>query len=787
MTRIPFAVMCVLQLNVNEIVGIDWSCPISHTDRNRIESMRIGIRSQKSPLQELTVEQRRWIDAQCTRLVYDRSLMGIAGTLISALVIAVLLWQLIPPRVIAAWLTTMLLLVAGRIHLVVQFGQRERDPAETNTWRRWHTAALGLTGVLWAMTMIFLFPEASVPHQFGLTVILSSLVAGSGVLYSLVNGTFVSFSVPIILASILRLAMYPDMPHLTIAGLALLLWMTTAVTGRSIRHARYELLLTNHNLMDRVTAGMREVEHTNRQLQAEILERRHIEESLRQERDRLETITRTIGAGLAVISKDYRVVWANRVFADMFGQPEDRPCFHVQFRNDSICQDCGARMIFEMGYQKISHEQKGLDANGKTIWYQIVTTPITDSSGRVTAALELVLPITERKLAQQRQKQMTTQLEQARKAEAIATLAGGIAHQFNNALAVIVGNTELLEDDIGTQVDIGSYVRPIFSASKRMAHLTEQLLAYAHGGKYRPHLADMVDVVQTTMALLKHTLPDGVTIQTHWGDPPKVTIDVTQMQMVISAVVSNALEAMEHRGCVTIRCDGTEISEADRDDFGSIEPGRYADIIVTDDGVGMDGETLARVFEPFFTTKFQGRGLGMAAVYGIIKNHGGHISVASRPQKGTRVRIVLPGATEPKSSETGNTQSAGANGRTILLVEDEQDVLTINQVQLERSGYRVIPATTGQSAIDIIHNSHQVIDILLLDLKLPDMDGRAVLPHVRKHVPDAKVLICSGYSADGPTGRLMDAGVSGFIQKPFTLSALLEKLQQISDENLPGV
>lgn len=777
----PFAMMCSIQLSVNKFVGIDWSCPISHMDRNWIEPMRLRTRLRKSPLQELTTEQRQWIYAQCTRLVYDRSLMGIVGTLISALVIAFLLWQLTPSRVITAWLTAMLLVAAGRIHLVVQFGHRERDTAEIDTWRRWHTAALGLTGVLWAMTMIFLFPEASVPHQFGLAVILSSLVAGSGVLYSLANETFISFSVPIILACIARFVMHTDIPHLTIAGLALLLWMTTAVTGRSIRHARYELLLTNHNLMGRVTEGMREVEHTNRQLQAEILERGQIEESLRQERDRLETITRTIGAGLAVISKDYRVVWTNRVFADMVGQPDDRPCFHVLYRNDAICRDCGARMIFEMGYQKISHEQKGLDANGKTIWYQIVTTPITDSTGRVTAALELVLPITERKLAQQRQKQMTTQLEQARKAEAIATLAGGIAHQFNNALAVIVGNTELMEDDIGAQFDIGSYVQPIFGASKRMAHLTEQLLAYAHGGKYRPRLADMVDVVQTTLALLKHTLPDGVTIHTRWGDPPKVTIDVTQMQMVISAVVSNALEAMEGRGCVTIRCDGTQISEANRDDFGSLEPGRYADIVVTDDGAGMDDETLARVFEPFFTTKFQGRGLGMAAVYGIIKNHDGHISVASRPQEGTRVRIVLPGTPEPKSSQTGATQSAGADGRTILLVEDEQEVLTINQVQLERSGYRVIPATTGQSAIDIITSSRHAIDILLLDLRLPDMDGRAVLPHVRKHLPDAKVLICSGYSADGPTGRLMDAEVSGFIQKPFTLGALLEKLHQICD------
>jgi PAS domain S-box-containing protein len=573
--------------------------------------------------------------------------------------------------------------------------------------------------------------------------------------------------------------MYSGVPHLTIAGISICFWFLMAVAGRSILHARHELLITKYHLMNRVSEGLHEVEHTNIQLQAEVLERKGIEENLRQERDRLETITGTIGAGLAVISKDYRIVWANSVFKEMFGSVEGRPCFHTHNQRDKICDDCGARMIFELGYRKISHEQKGRDSEGSTIWFQIITTPIEDAMGQVTAALELVLPITERKLAQEKQNQMAIQLEKARKTEAIATLAGGIAHQFNNSLAAIVGNTELLDHDFGEIADIDQFIQPILSASHKMARLTDQLLAYAHGGKYRPRPANILEVIQTTLALIKHTIPEPVEIQTKWGRPPEVAMDVIQMQMVLSAVISNALEAMGQKGCITIRCDRVVIEKTARADYGDIEPGECAEIVISDDGMGMDRNTLDRVFEPFFTTKFQGRGLGMAAVYGIIKNHGGHISAASQPHMGTEVRIYLPAATEQEKSEAGPSAFSMADDATILLVEDERDVRIVNQNYLERSGHTVVSASSGQAAIDIICDKHAPIDLVLLDLKLPDMDGRTLLPYLRQHRPSAKVLICSGYGPDEQMEELLDAGVCGFIQKPFTQNELLDKLHEV--------
>ncbi|MGD9007464.1 MAG: response regulator [Desulfobacteraceae bacterium] len=741
--------------------------------------MRDKASSTIAPLHGLTSEQRQMIDAECINMVYDRSLMGMLGSFMGVIVTAWLLWPLKDTRIIVGWLVAMMLVSVARTVLGIQFNKRERDAEETLIWGRWNTICLGITGVLWGMTMIFMFPESSVPHQFCLAVILCCLMAGSGILYSFANGTFVCFSLPIVGAYVIRFAMYSEVPHLTIAGISICFWILMAIAGRSILHARHELLITKYHLMNRVSEGLHEVEHTNTQLQAEILERKEIEENLRQERDRLETITGTIGAGLAVISKDYRIVWANRVFKEMFGSVEGRPCFHTHNQGDKICDDCGARMIFELGYRKISHEQKGQDSEGNTIWFQIITTPIEDGMGQITAALELVLPITERKLAQEKQNKMAIQLEKARKTEAIATLAGGIAHQFNNSLAAIVGNTELLDHDFGEIVDIDEFIQPILSASQRMARLTDQLLAYAHGGKYRPRSADMLEVIQTTLTLIKHTIPEPVKIKTVWGRPPEVTMDVTQMQMVLSAVISNALEAMGQKGRITIHCDRVVIEKTAGEDYGGIKTGECAEIVISDDGIGMDRNTLDRVFEPFFTTKFQGRGLGMAAVYGIVKNHGGHISVASQTNKGTEVRIYLPGTAEQEKSKAESSAFSIADNITILLVEDEQDIRIVNQNYLERSGYTVVTASNGQSAIDIICGNQLKIDLVLLDLKLSDMDGRTLLPYLREHRPSAKVLICSGYGPDDQMEELLDAGVCGFIQKPFTLNELLDKLHEI--------
>ena len=250
--------------------------------------------------------------------------------------------------------------------------------------------------------------------------------------------------------------------------------------------------------------------------------------------------------------------------------------------------------------------------------------------------LNLVVDVTERR-------RLRAQLEQARKMEAIVTLAAGIAHEFNNALTGIIGNLDLLELALPGNHQAGNYVRPMKNSAFRMARLTSQLLAYAREGKYQTRLLSLSDFVEDLIPVVRHGIDAQIRVETdlpHHISP--VEADPTQMQMVLSAVLANAAEAIEGRGRIRISTGNEEITEEAARQHPDLTPGVYVRLRVEDDGKGMDETTRARMFEPFFTTKFHGRGLGMAAVYGIIKNHNGSIDVDSERGKGTVVRIYLP-------------------------------------------------------------------------------------------------------------------------------------------------
>ncbi len=377
-------------------------------------------------------------------------------------------------------------------------------------------------------------------------------------------------------------------------------------------------------------------------------------------------------------------------------------------------------------------------------------------------------------------RQMEASFRQAQKMESIATLAGGIAHQFNNCLAVITGNVDLLEMDFAGYAKIADYAQEIKSSAHRMSYLSSQLLAYARGGKYQTEKISLSDFVKQTLPLLKHAIDPAMSLHL---DLPRdifnVEIDLAQMQMVLSAVVVNASEAMEGKGSICIVCENKVLTNETVENYPELKPGDYACLTVTDDGMGMDEEIRNRMFEPFFTTKFQGRGLGMAAVYGIVKNHDGWISVVSEKGQGTTVKIYLPVArySDEKHKEPKPRQVKGKG--TILVIEDEESVMKVSRAILKKLGYRVIEAKTGKAAINRVKNFDGDIDLAMLDVLLPDMSGNAVYPFLMEARPNLKVIVFSGYSIDGPVQEILDAGAQGYIQKPFAIAELSEKLKTV--------
>ena len=516
---------------------------------------------------------------------------------------------------------------------------------------------------------------------------------------------------------------------------------------------------------------------TREDLKNEVEVRKQAEEALRVERDTLDRITRNVGAGLAVISRDYRVVWANEILKKMFGTIEGQDCQKAFNKAEEVCNGCGVREVFDYGKEESLHEQMGRDLQGNVVYSQIIATPIRDAMGNVTAALELVIPITERKRAEEERRRLEGQLEQARKMEAVATLAGGIAHQFNNLLSAVSGNIELMKLDDHDRKKYDRYFVPIENSIQRMAKLTGQLLAYARGGKYRVSHMSMIEFVRDTLPLVEHTLKPTITVETDLPEKvSRVTIDVTQMQTVLSGILSNASEAIETAGHVLISCRDEHITAEQSKMTPGLVPGDYVVLSITDDGKGMDEKTCQRIFEPFFSTKFQGRGLGMASVYGIIKNHDGWISVDSKPLRGTTVKIFLPAIRGEAPATKPVRALSMENSGTILVIEDEEMVLDVTCSMLQNLGYSVLAARSGEEALRVAGSHDGQIDLALLDIILPDMGGKDIYPRLLASRPNLRVIVCSGYTLNGPAQEILKQGAQGFIQKPYTMAALSEKL-----------
>jgi len=306
------------------------------------------------------------------------------------------------------------------------------------------------------------------------------------------------------------------------------------------------------------------------------------------------------------------------------------------------------------------------------------------------------------------------------------------------------------------------------------------LLAYAKGGKYQPKNLKLDDFVIETLPILEHDLNPTVRVETHFPKDISYTkADYAQMQMVLSAIFTNSNEAIEDEGTIRITAENKDVDDDFANQHAGLKLGPYVCLTVEDDGRGMDEETRDGIFEPFFTTKFQGRGMGMAAVYGIVKNHDGWIYVDSELGKGTTVQIYLP-AIEVEVEQAKKAKAEVTTGTgTILMIEDEDVVIEVIQAMLEMLGYRVMVAKTGKDAIKIAETFDGQIDLALLDIKLPDIDGRNLYPLIMKARLNLKVIVFSGYSIDGPAREILDAGAQDFIQKPFSIATLSEKLKVV--------
>ena len=433
--------------------------------------------------------------------------------------------------------------------------------------------------------------------------------------------------------------------------------------------------------------------------------------------------------------------------------------------------------------ERVDHfETERLKKDGRVVKVSLTISPIRDRGGVVTGASHIARDIS-------KQKEVEEQLRQTQRLESLGVLAGGVAHDFNNLLTGILGNAslavELLPPDL---VSLRSVLDDIMSASERAANLTRQLLAYAGKGHFAVAPIDLTALIREISRLVQSTIPKNVQVRLDLEENlPCIEGDSAQLQQVVMNLLINAAEAIPEAraGNVLIAARARPIDESYlRGAFATqpLQPGAYVVLEVVDNGVGMDDATRARIFDPFFTTKFLGRGLGLAAVLGIIRAHKGVLKVSSAPGQGTTFQVLFPASSQRGAIDAQRRKAPAGwawQDKTILVIDDESTVLRVAKASLESHGFRVLQAENGSQGIDLFREHQDRIAAVLLDLTMPEMDGEEVLRHLQQISPAVKVILSSGFNEAEAIRRFSSNALAGFIQKPWTALALSTKISDI--------
>ena len=519
----------------------------------------------------------------------------------------------------------------------------------------------------------------------------------------------------------------------------------------------------------------------------EITERKRAEHKLQESRQKLQLLVNQSPLGVVSWSLDFQVTEWNPAAERIFG-----------YRREELIGRRGAEMLvpehlrgaIEGVFAQLLTRRGGLRStnqnitkDGRTILCEWYNTPLVDESGNVVGAASLVQDVTERLKAEEERRRLEAQMLHAQKLESLGVLAGGIAHDFNNLLVGMLGNAGLALLELPQGHPARQSVEQIEMVAVRAADLTHQMLAYSGRGKFMIEPVNLSRLVDEMAHLLEVSVSKAAAIHYEFEpDLPPVEADATQMRQIVMNLIINASDALESReGTITVR---TGLVHADADYLAAaylteeLQPGRFVFLEVTDTGRGMDAETSARIFDPFFSTKQTGRGLGLAAVLGIVRGHHGTIRVTSELNKGTTFRVLLPPSVAAEEEDAAKPQHAEPRlgSGTVLVVDDDETVRRVARSILERHGFTVVTANDGVEAVEAVVESPERFSLVLLDMTMPRMSGDEAflaIKAVRESVP---VILSSGYSEQDAVSRFAPAGLAGFVQKPFQVRELMDKV-----------
>jgi len=517
-----------------------------------------------------------------------------------------------------------------------------------------------------------------------------------------------------------------------------------------------------------------ELQRRIKALERDAVERKRAAGALRENGKRYRVLVENANDAIFV-TQDNVIKFPNPKTEDMIGYSADEL---LELPFTELVHPDDREMVLEKNNRNFDGEElpdtyafRIIDRDGEEVWVQLNPAPIT--WGDQPAMLNVLRDITS-------QKRIEAKLEQAQKMEAIGTLASGIAHHFNNLLMGIQGNASLMRLALDSSFSEYEKLRNIEQYVQEGTELTKQLLGVAREGKYEVKPTDLNDIVRDSSQMFGHTKKE-ITIHTQYQQGIWIVeADPNQIQQALLNLYVNAWQAMPGGGELFLQTENLTLDE-DHVKPHHLDPGKYVKISVTDTGVGMDRQTQEKIFDLFFTTDQTGKGpgLGLASVFGIVQSHGGFMNVYSEKGEGTTFNIYLP-VSDGQIVEEDDFQSDLLTGsETILLVDDEDMIITVGSEMLGKLGYEILIAKNGKAAIELCKTHQDAIDMVILDMIMPDMNGEETYERIKEIMPNVKVLLSSGYSIIGQAKEMLERGCNGFIQKPFNMRRLSQKIREL--------
>jgi signal transduction histidine kinase/CheY-like chemotaxis protein len=569
-----------------------------------------------------------------------------------------------------------------------------------------------------------------------------------------------------------------------------------------------ELLLQNTALEERVRDRTADLSTANDNLRREIAQRQqaeaevlHLNTSLQRRLAEMKTLFDLLPVGVGIANDaSCRDISMNPALARMLAlppgtnaslsaPPETAPKNFRVLSGDRLLhpEDQPMQVAARENRPVLNVEETIERADGAKLVVLINAVPLRDEHGRCHGCVATFQDISERQRADHHQRDLDRKLQETQKLESLGVLAGGIAHDFNNLLTGILGNASLARMDLPRTSVMLPIIEQIELATHRAADLCKQMLAYSGKGLFVVQRLDLNQLVEETTHLLNISISKNCVLRFNFASAlPAVNADVTQLRQIIMNLVINASEAIGSRSGVIALSTG--VVRVDQDYIatllhpGGITPGDYVFLEVSDNGVGMDAATLEKIFDPFFTTKFTGRGLGLAAVLGIIRGHKGALKVYSEPGRGSTFKILLPcadGSAEATGSARPWADPRWRGRGTVLVVDDEETVRSVSARILEMLGFSVVLASDGREAIEKYREEPARFALVLLDLTMPHMDGEETFRQLRHLNPGVKVVLMSGFNEQEAVSRFTGKGLAGFVQKPFEMGSISAAVREV--------